>query len=263
MRCEVTDCTFCTVAMSGLVDLLRRIGIPETAAQAYTTTLAHDGFDSPLAFEEVTIEELETFGLKKGHIRLVERYRRGVSSATHASTTAADSVRRRANAPRDGADAEELHAQRGRRNPGCLPTRVNSGATNHSTRQTARGVAINDPGGEWRRMDTCDTESDEQPDDEASAAATTAQQGRDDDTATPADRIGGTRSGGVSRLVDELEVDQEQEAAFRQWLIKEEMQPCWPFILAVDVGWLLGDSRNMLVVGCVGITLLIWASIYL
>ena len=59
MRCEVTDCTFCTVAMSGLVDLLRRIGIPETAAQAYTTTLAHDGFDSPLAFEEVTIEELE------------------------------------------------------------------------------------------------------------------------------------------------------------------------------------------------------------
>ena len=57
--------------------------------------------------------------------------------------------------------------------------------------------------------------------------------------------------------------DPESEAAFRRWLIKEEMQPCWPFILATDVGVMLGKARDVAMVGFVAITLLIWAAVYL
>lgn len=38
----------------------------------------------------------------------------------------------------------------------------------------------------------------------------------------------------------------QQEAAVREFVIKEEMQPCWSLILATDVGrWLGGSYRDI------------------
>jgi hypothetical protein len=45
----------------------------------------------------------------------------------------------------------------------------------------------------------------------------------------------------------------EQEAALREFVIKEEMQPCWSLILATDVGDWLGSYRDMCTVGMAAI----------
>ena len=52
---------------------------------------------------------------------------------------------------------------------------------------------------------------------------------------------------GCSRQLPTLidaEQEREQEAQFREYIIKEELQPCWPLILAADAANCLGIHRD-------------------
>jgi hypothetical protein len=50
----------------------------DTPASEYATALIADGYDTPEAVDELSLDELrDDFGLKKGHLRAVERFRAG------------------------------------------------------------------------------------------------------------------------------------------------------------------------------------------
>ena len=59
-----------------MIRLLVEMGIAEDASVGYAAALVSEGFDTPAAFEELTTAELtEDFKFKRGHLRMVQRYR--------------------------------------------------------------------------------------------------------------------------------------------------------------------------------------------
>ena len=50
---------------------LEEIGIDASCAATFAAALAKDGYNTPVAFAELTLEELKAdYGFKKGHIRV-------------------------------------------------------------------------------------------------------------------------------------------------------------------------------------------------
>ena len=65
-----------------LCTLLEGMGIASQSAAPYATALVQDGFDTPAAFHDLSLDELkEDFEFKRGHLRMVEKSRAGAAPA--------------------------------------------------------------------------------------------------------------------------------------------------------------------------------------
>ena len=90
------------MAEPALAELLVSIGIAEEPGAGYAALLVEDGFDTPAAFNEVSLDELkEDFGFKRGHLRMVEKSRGGGGAPAAEAAAAPPSA---AAAPLSGGD---------------------------------------------------------------------------------------------------------------------------------------------------------------